>query len=503
MQILARNEQVNVTGEINTKLYKGLLDDNQIAKIRCLVKGSVIAGTTMVHTYGGYPSGKSKAIKLNSPQKTIVVDQPGFQWQDDFRNTGGMFFYPDYSKSSDLPKQFTDWQNEIYLSMFGYHRPDKPSNNTLKVRWNGVGGVVDLDQVALGIAKEFRQALDAVVEQGSLELKTEEKINFKFLKAGMGFFAAGLGSPTPKALEQARLRGILYALKSIDALEHNDKKKALGKIGRLELPFSEVPNTFDELKEIETIAEKLGLEWGGAGVSDAYKPVDGYVNATTNCADPHAMIGNEGSHHSVDAALSTNADLSYFNPAYNDSIQLNKSTDYTISKKDRIMITKEYQDLRNAIKALNDAGDSLGTENHYGSIASDLAENMERKLNAFMDAGKISTHDFQKFANEFKQLSKEVRIDSNGEKSTYDKEFSKHRHVMSFSALLKNIGIAPIPFVGLPIILGYGVITKATQGEFKFLFNETRRQKRLTEIDDMANKFSELEIELGRSNKPK
>src|SRR5690606_26696662 len=92
------------------------------------------------------------------------------------------------------------------------------------------------------------------------------------------------------------------------------------------LPFSaNPPQTDDILARIENLTQKLGLDWGGADNKDALAPQEGYVNATTNCADPHAMIGNEGRYGSIDAMLSTNADLACFNPAYNDTIQVRTS----------------------------------------------------------------------------------------------------------------------------------------------------------------------------------
>jgi len=40
--------------------------------------------------------------------------------------------------------------------------------------------------------------------------------------------------------------------------------------------------------------------------SDALKQTNSYKTATTNCADPHAVMGNEMGYSSVDAAIAQN-----------------------------------------------------------------------------------------------------------------------------------------------------------------------------------------------------
>ena len=50
---------------------------------------------------------------------------------------------------------------------------------------------------------------------------------------------------------------------------------------------------------------------------DALMPRAGFVNATTNCGDPHAMIGNEGSHQSANASIATNAQVLNLNIEFN------------------------------------------------------------------------------------------------------------------------------------------------------------------------------------------
>ncbi|MBS0286316.1 MAG: hypothetical protein JSR17_03420 [Proteobacteria bacterium] len=320
LQILARNEYANVTGVMNTSLYNNLLTHDQIARIRCLVKSTNVCGIVTVHSKGGYPVGKSETKKLPKEQKFILVDQSGLQWQGDLRNTGGMFFYPNTPQSPE----YTKYQKEMYEVMYGTARPEKSSGNSIDVTWQGVKGKLDLDLMANAIEVEFRQALDAVKNQGET-LSGKEKINFKFLKAGMGFFADGLEGKDTVKFEQARLKGILQALKQLESLTPDQRQAALGKISRIELPYSANPSSPEitqTLKEIEASVQKLGLKWGGAPERDVFELEKDYVNASNNCGDPHAMIGNEGHYGSVDAMIACNAGVEHLNPAYNSKMQL-------------------------------------------------------------------------------------------------------------------------------------------------------------------------------------
>jgi hypothetical protein len=61
----------------------------------------------------------------------------------------------------------------------------------------------------------------------------------------------------------------------------------------------------------------MGLQWGGAGSTDALEDVPGFVTAVTNTSDPHAMIGNESRYGSVDAMIAMNAGINHFNAAVN------------------------------------------------------------------------------------------------------------------------------------------------------------------------------------------
>ena len=334
LQVLARNEISNTDGVMNTDLYQGKLTKHQIAQLRCLVKATTVAGMVLADASGGF---HCPIVPFDPPERMILVDQSGLQWQGDLRNTGGMFFYPDEDQVG-LPLDYAQWQSRMFQSIYGHPRPTEPSTTHSHViaNWCGVSGRLDLKLVAFAIEAEFRQALDAVVSQGSF-LEDDELINFKFLKAGMGFFAEGLGDDKElrAALEHARLQGILQALKGIALLSTEDRQAALGKIKRIELPYSKFSFTNDPypkdspqiatLEEIKTAAKALGLKWGGTPNKDALAKRKGYVNACTNASDPHAMIGNEGGHASVDASITTNAKAHHLNAGFNSTMQLRSS----------------------------------------------------------------------------------------------------------------------------------------------------------------------------------
>ncbi len=326
LQILARNENYNTNGTMNTALYNKTLTADQIAQLRCLVKATNVAGITYAHHTGGF---KSQKNAITPAQKVIVVDQAGLQWQGDFRNTGGMFFYPEQYDHSSLPENYLDWQNQIYTAMYGIQRPANPEN-IIDVKWKGVKGKLDLDGVSFAICREFIESLDAIVSQGNY-LADNEIINFKFLKAGMGFFAAGLGlkNEALQQFEKARLDGIALALQNIQELSKEEQSTRLGKVKRLELPYSDnvVVNgqrVAHNLNRIRALTLKLlGNDgWGDAEKRDAFKPNAGYINACNNCGDPHAMIGNEGGYESVDSTLASNSFLDHLNAGFNKFMQL-------------------------------------------------------------------------------------------------------------------------------------------------------------------------------------
>ncbi|MFM7619991.1 MAG: hypothetical protein ACKO47_00095, partial [Alphaproteobacteria bacterium] len=341
LQLLARNEYQNVTGLFDFSLYKGLMTDDQVVRLRCLVKATTLVGIDEVTKTGGYPYGSPTQI-AGGAKKIIVIDQSGLQWQYDHRNTGGMFFYPtdDSNNTQSISggyESFKKFQKDMYQAMYGRVRDQNaPSKQEdyIETNWLGVGGKLDLRGVSLGIKEEFLQALNSAISSSDF-VDENEKILFRFLKAGMGFFKDGLretngyelSKQNSLKLENARIQGILDALKELDkvlpqGLER--RQKFFKKVSALQLPFSknegspsfnpnqeglelELAKEVSLLSEIKNLANnKLGIMYMGDGTIDACQPVDGYVVATTNTGDPHALMGNEGGYQSVDAAISSN-----------------------------------------------------------------------------------------------------------------------------------------------------------------------------------------------------
>lgn len=387
LQLLARNERSNVSGIVDFPLYGNLLSEDQITRIRCLVKGTVIVGKVTATHMSGF--GRSVEA-LSAPEEVIVIDQAGLQWQGDLRNTGGMFFYPTNPESSKLPAHYNAWQNDMYLHMYGKERP-VAAGDALAVEWGlsldsdeTIPGMLDLDGVAQGIKAEFQHAFSGVVHYSKALAIDSKPVNFKFLKAGMGFFCAGLYDPIIKIpmvglqnnglakLELARLKGILTAL------QEYPQDTDFGKVTRLSLPFSAVtPDGADSdhkdqyaslLNEIKDQCERLHLIWGGAHVEDSLKPVSGYMNALTNCADPHAQIGNEGSYSSVDAAIASNIpEIHRMNPAYNYLIRCSESKP----------LTKPDASLEVGSSVPTGHYDSIGSSTFFTASSSSSYENLK------------------------------------------------------------------------------------------------------------------------------
>lgn len=319
LQILARNEHANVDGTMNLSLYQDRLNEQQVATLRALVTATVIVGRAQANRIGGYGT----PLSDTDPQQIIVVDQAGLQWQESCFNTGGMFFYPE--TYAELPHGYRDWQQNTFRAIYGTQRPESPSHSRIITRWNNIPGILDLTLVTRAIETEFIQALHAV---GSI--MSHEPINFKYLPAGMGFFSSGLAGDSATPLKIARLTGIANALLRIEQMTPATRASLLGHIEALELPFSNLEGALatELLTRITRSLNHLGLHWFGAENIDCLTPQVGYLTATTNCGDPHAMPGNEGGYQSVDAMISSNAQIDHLNAAYNPWMRQTPATWY-------------------------------------------------------------------------------------------------------------------------------------------------------------------------------
>ena len=356
LHILARNEPYNIDGIMNVNLYDGLLDANEIAKLRCLVKATNLVSVANAKSYGGYPRG-TPICKLTEPEKVIIIDQSGMQWQGDHRNSGGLFFYPDNQNENNLSggnyDKYKKWQEDMFEVMYQRQRPKKIGANSMDVIWKGVKGKIDLDQLAFGIKEEFLQAFSSAINSSDL-LVEDEKIYFKFLKAGMGFFAEGIGAQSEDTqnsinIRKARLEGIRDALKELKAripkaTSPDEKGKIFKKVEVVELPFSNVDGNENLRNEIRNLVESLGLKYQDPTQDDAIKrnlENSKHIIATTNTGDPHAFAGNEGNYGSVDAAISSNLENSNcLNPLINPNFQTN-TQEITIKSSQKAIIDFE------------------------------------------------------------------------------------------------------------------------------------------------------------------
>jgi len=331
LQILTRIAASNGNGVIDCQLYKDLLTPDQIAELHCLVKETCVSGVVDVHSYGGM--GASKIEQLTTPIQMIVIDQSGLEFRGDHKNTGTMMAL--YADAKRLDSTFTGLQNALYCTMYGTERPNMASGpNFVAVTWNNQKGYyINTDCIAEAIKFEFLQAIQAVATQGkTCPLATGRKINFKFLMAGMGCFASGIHcTDKDRILGTARLRGIQLALEYIGSLPAADQTRFIGKIGRLELPFSVDYDRkdFSGIQEALRTLAQTPIAWGGASKEDALKPSSDqtlWMDATTNCGNPHAMIGNCGEYGSVDSAMAMNARVQRLNALHNTAMQIHNYT---------------------------------------------------------------------------------------------------------------------------------------------------------------------------------
>ena len=289
LQMLARNEEFNVTGAINAeKFYPGIDPSARLLIVRilrALVKCSVVSSVVDCHHFGGYP--RDTDIRPRNGQ-IILIDQSGFQWQNDECNTGGLFFYPFQSN-----ERFEEWRKICYKAFFGGAAPSRPASYDTSVYWSGKQGYLCEEQLKKGFMLEFTQALHCANEMAASHGKPAY---FRFLKAGLGFFSSNLRPHN--MLPLLRLQGILMALEAMPQSSY---------VKYLELPLSNDGGP-ELMKRIYNACQTLNITFMGSPIVDALAPVENenVILAVTNCADPHAAIGNEGGYSSVDAAIASN-----------------------------------------------------------------------------------------------------------------------------------------------------------------------------------------------------
>lgn len=109
-----------------------------------------------------------------------------------------------------------------------------------------------------------------------------DKVNFKFLKYGSGFFAGELTDVINKYV----LSGVVMGL---EELFEKHGKIVKGIINHIELPFYEVDEK--SKRKLDEFSKKHGIEYNFS-MDDALKQTkEKLVTATTNCGDTSVVMG--------------------------------------------------------------------------------------------------------------------------------------------------------------------------------------------------------------------
>lgn len=289
LQRIARNEASNVTGKINTKLYPDINDFRVLCSLRDLVRQCVIVGIDESSECGGYRCPHEKQDK----ERVYTCDLAALQFQKPF-NSGRLVLV---QENEEEFKGILD--DFIYENVVGEKRRPFPeissawkSGDDININdrylpHHSVGG----DHVSCFFDKKAYTSFvrQDVILSGLGVYKMvkifypEDKVNFKFLKYGTGFFGGDF-APT---LEKLILPAVL------DGVEVLQEKYGVSDVIKcVELPFYASDTESD--KRIQAMREKHGMEVRFS-TDDALKKgtVKGLLVATTNCGDNHAVCGND------------------------------------------------------------------------------------------------------------------------------------------------------------------------------------------------------------------
>ena len=277
LQMIARNERCNTSGEIAFSLYENVIKDRSVIySIKDLVRQSVIIGLDETTHFGGYGTRKSAQVS-----QIILIDLIGLQFQKPY-NSGRLVLIG--------PNEYVGLLDDFILE-----------NVTGQKR-------VSFEQIKSDRTGRFKKCGDAYFDTYAYEKFVEQdfilvclalqdtlgpaanEINLKFLKYGTGFFA-GLYA---RILEQHISKGIYAAMKQLLESGRNQIKS-------FEFPFYQ---SDQHTKQLSKLCKKHSVECRLTKY-DALQQTH-LKTATTNCADPHAVAGNEMGYSSVDAAIAEN-----------------------------------------------------------------------------------------------------------------------------------------------------------------------------------------------------
>lgn len=318
LHLLTRIEKSNVDGIIKMNQYNNLISQEKVQALRCLVTHTTSACLANYKQYGGY--GGTKIEQLDENYVAVIIDSIGFQFQER-GNSGDLFV-----KDSNL-------HDELYYKIYGETPKKENLQNTGIDNKKFANLNFDLNGYKNGIKYQFDQALKAAIDQGE-RLDENTKIDFRFLKSGLGFFADQMPKDFIAKLEITRLDAIKEYLE-LQIKENFDFKK----VNVISFTKFEFQGNNAYFKEIFQNIDKKKFTIC-CGVEDALKPLYEYerqkdtskviskklthaiIVATTDCGDPHAQIGNEGHYASVDAAIHENAYTIHLNPIFNSQIKM-------------------------------------------------------------------------------------------------------------------------------------------------------------------------------------
>jgi hypothetical protein len=290
--MIARNEPFNTDGSINYTNYEPTITDKSVIHaLKDLVRQCVIVARDETTHYGGYPRG----VPIEQRGKVYIADLIGLQFQNR-HNSGRLVLI-----GNDLPKGLLD--DFIFRKVVG---EDKKSYK--ETDEDRSGRYVKHEDVYFDtIAYKKFVTNDVLITGLALNEIAKEELNFKFLKYGSGFFAGPFSQILGKYIYGAVAEGL-------DKLfSHKNQKR----IKFVELPFYEYNQSIADVCQKHQIECKFSED-------DALKVTHPkYVNAITNCADPHAITGNEMRYSSVDAAIAENlkSKANIFSPIINQLIK--------------------------------------------------------------------------------------------------------------------------------------------------------------------------------------
>lgn len=284
LQKIARNEARNTNGVINTSYYPDIKNDKLIYSIKDLARQCVVVGKDVTTFCGGY-----KSPRVSQIEPVYIIDLAALQFQKPI-NSGRLVLIQE-SEPNKGPLDDFIFENVVGEKKKSYRDVVASSvDSDAKQRYikhDGFGrpgkGSCFLDSKAY---KKF-VALDVILSGlavAELASAQGDKVNFKFLKYGTGYFAGKFR----EHLDSLILAGVIDGL---EALFASGDENTIDHIKHVEFPFyTSDPNSIGRLNELKN---KYKVEYRFTR-DDALKQTvkgKGLVTASTNCADGYVVCG--------------------------------------------------------------------------------------------------------------------------------------------------------------------------------------------------------------------